>query len=123
MVASSSQGKLRDGIGWFLRSAMGTISDMADLKEILRLIGVVVTVIGAVTGIAIYVINQLIEKFLASKLEAYKHSLKLSFMEHEVRFKRLDEKRAEIVAHLFGLLATVKNTAYAYLTEDTRFPK
>ena len=38
------------------------------------------------------------------ELEALKHSLRMVSFEHEVRFARFDEKRAEVVAEIYGRL-------------------
>lgn len=48
--------------------------------------------------------RSIVNHALDKDLEKFKGQLQLSAVEHEIRFRRLDEKRAEVVAELYKLL-------------------
>lgn len=79
---------------------------------------IILLVLGG-TPVLKWFVKSLIEKMLAKDLERFraslnseanstierlKHELQLVSLEHQVRFSKLHEKRAEVIAELYGLL-------------------
>jgi hypothetical protein len=53
-----------------------------------------------------------------AEVERLKVSLQMSALEHEVRFSKLHEKRAEVIAELYGRLVEISMLVHQYAYED-----
>jgi hypothetical protein len=53
-----------------------------------------------------------------AEIERLKVSLQMSALEHEVRFSKLHEKRAEVIAELYGRLVEISTLVHQYAYED-----
>ena len=52
----------------------------------------------------------------ASATERLKHDLQIAALEHQVRFSKLHERRAEVIAELYGLLVEAKWAAQSFVS-------
>jgi hypothetical protein len=86
-----------------------------DWQQVLSTIGSTAVIVGAAAFLTKSLINQFltrdIEKFKARlkadadmEIEKLKNSLQMVALEHQVRFSRLHEKRAEVIADLYARL-------------------
>src|SRR5215469_2732514 len=53
-----------------------------------------------------------------TEIERLKVSLQMSALEHEVRFSKLHEKRAEVIAELYGRLMEISRLVRQYAFEE-----
>jgi hypothetical protein len=90
-------------------------------QEIFTTVGSTAVTVAAATFLTKSVINHLftrdVEKFKAGlkadadiEIEKLKHSLEKIAVEHQVRFSKLHEKRAEVIADLYARLVDAERT-------------
>jgi len=82
-----------------------------DLKEIL----VTVLINAVVTGGLFFGLQKVIERRLQRSLEKFKMDLQLAAFEHQIRFTKLYERRAEVIAELHKRFLRIQSGLYTML--------
>jgi hypothetical protein len=62
-----------------------------------------------------WLVKSIIVHFLSKDVESFKESLRRESSEHDIRFSKLHEKRAEVIAELYELLVTLHLLAGKYV--------
>lgn len=57
-----------------------------------------------------------------AEIERLRHSLQMSALEHQVRFSKLHERRAEVVAELYKLLLEAHSAGWNFILNNPRSP-
>jgi hypothetical protein len=73
-------------------------------------------------GIVSYASKQVFNNYLNKKLETYKSQLDKAFYEHQIKFSKLHEKRAEIISELYIKLIDAQ-ISLKYFMSPIRFGK
>lgn len=73
-------------------------------------------------GIVSYASKQVFNNYLNKKLETYKSQLDKAFYEHQIKFSKLHEKRAEIISELYIKLIDAQ-ISIKYFMSPVRYGK
>ena len=63
----------------------------------------------AIVGVVGFVVNETIKRLFSRDLERFKSDMARSAFEHQVRYSRLHEKQAEVVAKIYTHITTVED--------------
>lgn len=83
--------------------------------------GILEIIIASVSGSAVlmgavaWLIRSLVVHVLSEDLESFKTKLQSAALEHQVRFTRLHENRASIIAELYSKLVALHDSASSFV--------
>ena len=84
------------------------------MPELLQTLLVSIGGAGALLAVFLYVGRSVFQSFLDKDLEKFKTELQRTATEHQIVFSRLHEKRADVIAELYGLLVTATWEAQSF---------
>jgi hypothetical protein len=106
-----------------------------NLTELLAFFGYIFAGAGAIASIVIFLGKTLVNQILSRDIEAFKagmqkdaalemerlrSELQKAAFEHQVRYSKIYDRRAEVIAHIYKLIAETHNIARTISSDGTR---
>lgn len=76
--------------------------------EILRTLGIISIGSFSIVALLGYLTKTLFSKYIQAKTDAYKHTLEVIAIEHEIRFNELHKERAQIIKDIYSKILDFK---------------
>ncbi len=84
--------------------------------DVVKILGISTILISALTWLAKKLFSRHIEHMYDRKIEEFRKELEKSAFEHQIRFSKLHEIRAKIIAELYRLLVTAEGAVWDVVT-------